>query len=136
MAPLWTLLGNNSLSTLMVLQSLQRMCSVTICRSSRGISRRLEPLERIYGCVPLADPVASLVDCPTLAYIERETVGTKTPPNPFKSAQKPQVEHKEYHKGVNFFPQSNPIRFPPIQSPIISPLRWCLHYKGQHRSYA
>ena len=46
----------------MVLQSLQRMCSVTICRCPGGILRRLEPLERIYGrCVPSADPVASLV---------------------------------------------------------------------------
>ena len=46
MAPLWTLLRNNSLSTLMVLQRLQRMCSVTICRGAREISRQLEPLER------------------------------------------------------------------------------------------
>ena len=56
---------------------------------------------------------------------------------------KKHTRHKKYHKGIKvriffywksllIFP-SNPIRFSPIQSLIISPLRWCSHYKGQHR---
>ena len=55
------------------------MCLATISRGPRGVLRRSEPLEGIYGRSPSVDPVAVRARVPYLVkiYIYREeTVGT------------------------------------------------------------
>ena len=54
------------------------MCLATISRGPRGVLRRSEPLEGIYGRSPSVDPVAVRARVSYLVYIiyREETVGT------------------------------------------------------------
>ena len=127
---MWLLFRNNSLAKLMVPWNLQWMCSVTICRCPREILMRSELLERIYGCFPSMDLVAS-----SLALLKKREEQLERKRNEIASNRRSRPgNHKRHgrnYKGVQvrkFYWKITPDfafqfdTFFPIQTFLISPL--------------